>query len=107
MKEIKTEDLFTNLEYAKFKIQEAFSNKCFDRELDCHWLGNVLSIGDYFIDLEDIKYSLENKIYENVLFKYLSKPRKFNFEDYCLGKVGRKQKKKQELKMLGRVYKKQ
>jgi hypothetical protein len=97
-KSLKTEDLFTNLEYAKFKIQEAFSNKYFDEEIECYWLGEVLAINDYFVDLENIKYSLENSITEKVLFDYLKKPRNFNLADFILGKTGRKEKRKQELK---------
>jgi hypothetical protein len=96
-KEIKTETLFDSLEIAKHNIAEKFSNKYFDDDNSFYWLGEVLSICDEFINLEDIKYSLENNIYESVLFKYLSKPRNFNLSDYCLGKLGRKEKRKQEL----------
>ena len=45
-----------------------------------YWLGEVLSICDEFIDLQDIQYALQNNIYETVLFKFLEKPRKYNVE---------------------------
>ena len=101
-KKIKTEEvfetLFDTLERAKNDIAIKFSNEYFEDSTSYYWLGEVLSINDEFIDLENIQYALENNIYEPVLFKYLSKPRNFNLEDYCLGKVGRKNKKKEELK---------
>ena len=97
-KEIKTKDLFTNLEASKQNIAVAFANKYFEDNYDFYWLGEILSIFDEFITLEDIQFSLENNIYEEVLFKYLSKLRKYSLEGYCLGKIGRKEKRKQELK---------
>ena len=92
------ENLFTNLNNTKQQIAEEFSHKYFEGDYHFYWLGEVLSICDEFVDLENIQYALENNIYEPVLFKYLSKPRNFNLEDYCLGKVGRKEKRKEELK---------
>jgi hypothetical protein len=95
--DVKYETLFDNLETAKQNIAEKFSNEYFDDDYHFYWLGDVLSICDEFIDLENIKYSLENSITYEVLFDYLKKPRNFNLEAYCLGKVGRKEKRKQEL----------
>jgi hypothetical protein len=97
-KEIKTENLFDSLEIAKQNIAEKFSNKYFDDDYHFYWLGDVLSICDEFVDLENIKYSLENSITQKVLFDYLKKPRNFNLADFILGKTGRKEKRKQELK---------
>lgn len=97
-KELKTENFFTNLNNAKQEIANAFSHKYFEDDYHFYWLGETLSINDEFIDLADIKYTLENNITETVLFKYLSKPRNYNLSDYCLGKLERKNKKKEELK---------
>jgi hypothetical protein len=97
-KQIRAEDLFTNLEMAKDNIAKQFANKYFNADASYYWIGEILSICDEFIDLENIKYAIENNIYENVLFKYLSKPRNYNLADYCLGKVGRKQKREDSLK---------
>jgi hypothetical protein len=97
-KEIKTEDLFKQLQTAKEDIAKEFTNKYFNGESETYWLGEVLSINDYFLGLEDIQYAFENNIYETTLFKFLEKPRKYNLADYCLGKVGRKEKRKQDLK---------
>lgn len=97
-KKNKAENLFESLETAKQNMAIVFANRYFEDEYDFYWLGETLSIFDEFITLEDIQFSLENNIYEEVLFKYLSKPRKYNLEGYCLGKAGRKSKKELELK---------
>lgn len=97
-KKIKTENLFETLTKAKNDIADKFSNHYFEDSTDYYWLGEVLSINDEFIDLENIEFAITYDLKEKVLFKYLSKPRNYNLSDYCLGKVGRKNKKKQELK---------
>lgn len=49
-----TEDLFTNLNNAKQEIAEAFIKKYFNNDY-YYWIGEVLSINDEFIDLENIQ----------------------------------------------------
>jgi hypothetical protein len=66
-KQIRAEDLFTNLEMAKDNIAKQFANKYFNADASYYWIGEILSICDEFIDLENIKYAIENNIYENVL----------------------------------------
>ncbi len=93
-----TKDLFIDLENAKQDIAKVFNKLYFDGQAEYYYIGEVLSINDEFIDLADIKYALENNISEDVLFKYLSKDRNFDLAEYCLGKLGRKEKIKQGLK---------
>ena len=91
-------DFFTNLTYVKQQIAEMFNTRYFDENAEYYWLGETLSINDEFVDLANIKYALENDVCEEVLFKYLRKHRNFDLGDYCLGKLGRKEKRNQELK---------
>ena len=92
--------LFTNLENAKQNIAVQFSENYFDGDFDFTWLGEVLMIGDYSIDLKDIQFALCSEISEEILFKYLNKIRHYDLEDFMLGKKGRRKKNKKELKQL-------
>lgn len=89
--------LFEDLETSKNNIAEVFNKLYFDDQAEYYWLGEILSIGDEFVDLENIKFALSMEIKDNILFKFLEKPRNYNLEDYCLGKAGRKEKRKVSL----------
>lgn len=99
-KKFTTHNLFLNLEDAKQSIAIEFSENYFDGDFDFHWLGEVLMIGDYYIDLKDIQFALCGETSEETLFKYLGKLRHYDLEDFILGKKGRQKKNKKELKEL-------
>lgn len=86
-------DLFIKLDKAKQDIAIVLSDRWFESDDSFYWLGEVLAIGDYFIDLDDIETALTiSQSSATSFFKYLDKQKKYSYADYLLGKQGRAEK---------------
>lgn len=91
-----TIDWFKMLEQSKNNIARQFSNRYFE-DTDFYWIGEVLSIADEYVNLEDIKYAVENNVAEINLFNYFKKLRNYSLAYYLMGKSARKEKYKKQM----------
>jgi hypothetical protein len=97
---------FAHLANIKHTIALEFSKEFFEDDLDFYWLGEVLSIADCYVELDDIQTALLLDCPPFKLFEYLSKDRNYGLEQFLLGKKERKKQRKKDLKNSAKKVKK-